>query len=111
MNLIRIDHVSLNATDRPQTIDWYAAVLGLPVGERARRPDQPVFLGPAGAQFGLFADRPPGLRHVALATDARSQARIATRLDALGVAYQAERRSIYVPDPDGATVEILVAGP
>jgi catechol 2,3-dioxygenase-like lactoylglutathione lyase family enzyme len=109
MNLIRIDHVSLNAADRPRTIAWYAEVLGLRTGDGARRPDQPVFLGPDGAQFGLFADRAPGLRHVALATDAASQARVVARLDRLAIPYHAERRSIYVADPDGSTVEVLVA--
>jgi catechol 2,3-dioxygenase-like lactoylglutathione lyase family enzyme len=112
MHLIRIDHVSLDVRDRPATIAWYEDVLGLRAGARHAVPDQPVFLGPAGARLGLFADRAPGLRHVALATDAAGQHRLAARLDRLGVAYQPERHadsdSIYFPDPEGTMLEVMV---
>jgi catechol 2,3-dioxygenase-like lactoylglutathione lyase family enzyme len=111
MNLIRIDHVSLDVCDRPSAIAWYEEVLGLSAHARHDVPDQPVFLGPAGARLGLFADRPRGLRHVALATDAGGQRRVADRLDRLGIAYRPERNSIYVPDPDGNVMEIVVATP
>jgi catechol 2,3-dioxygenase-like lactoylglutathione lyase family enzyme len=111
MNLIRIDHVSLDVRDRPSAIAWYGEVLGLSPHARHDVPDQPVFLGPAGARLGLFAERPPGLRHVALATDADEQRRIADRLDRRGIAYRPERTSIYVPDPDGNVLEIVVAAP
>jgi catechol 2,3-dioxygenase-like lactoylglutathione lyase family enzyme len=112
MNLIRIDHVSLDVHDRPATIAWYEDVLGLRTVARHAVPDEPVFLGPAGARLGLFADRAPGLRHVALATDAVGQRRLAARLDDLGIAYQPERHrdsdSIYFPDPDGTMLEVMV---
>jgi catechol 2,3-dioxygenase-like lactoylglutathione lyase family enzyme len=112
MNLIRIDHVSLNAADRPATLDWYADVLGLQAARRDGPADQPIFLGPAGAQFGLFADKAPGLRHVALATDSASQAAIVARLDALALSYAVvdhrHSHSVYFDDPDGATLEVLV---
>ena len=112
MNLLRIDHVSLNAADRDATLDWYADVLGLPAGPRATPPDHPVFLGPAGARLGVFDDRVPGLRHVALATDRASQDAIVARMDGLAVPYRVElhrdSRSVYFSDPDGATLELLV---
>jgi catechol 2,3-dioxygenase-like lactoylglutathione lyase family enzyme len=111
MHLIRIDHVSLDVRNRPSAVAWYEEVLGLRAHARHDVPDQPVFLGPAGARLGLFADRPPGLRHVALATDAAGQRRLADRLDRLGIAYRPERRSIYVPDPDGTVLEIVAATP
>ena len=76
MHLIRIDHVSLDVHDRPASLAWYEEVLGLHPHHRHDVRDEPVFLGPAGARLGLFAERPPGLRHVALATDA-----LATLLD------------------------------
>src|SRR4051812_22345087 len=105
MHLIRIDHVSLNVADRAASIAWYADVLGARADNPHDTPDQPVFLGPSGAQLGLFADRSPGLRHIALATDAPGQDRVAARLDQLGIAYRPERHrdsdSLYVPDPDG----------
>src|SRR4051794_8945545 len=112
MNLIRIDHVSLNAADRPATLDWYADVLGLVAEHPDAPPDEPVFLGPRGARFGLFGDRAPGLRHIALATDHASQARVVARLDALTLPYVAEEHrdshSVYFADPDGAMLEVMV---
>jgi catechol 2,3-dioxygenase-like lactoylglutathione lyase family enzyme len=113
MNLIRIDHVSLDVHDRPGSLAWYDEVLGLRAAAHRRvAPDQPVFLGPVGARLGLFAERPPGLRHVALATDASGQQALAARLDRLGIAYQPERHrdsdSIYFADPDGTMLEVMV---
>jgi catechol 2,3-dioxygenase-like lactoylglutathione lyase family enzyme len=115
MKLIRIDHASLNAGDRAVTLEWYAGVLGL---ERAHPdapdvPDEPMFLGADGAQVALFADRAPGLRHVALATDAAGFAEVRASLEARGWAFRQERHadhdSIYVDDPDGNTMEIMIA--
>src|SRR5690242_20812788 len=83
MNLIRIDHVSLDVRDRPASLAWYEEVLGLRPRSRHDIPDQPVFLGSDGAQLGLFAERPPGLRHIALATDDAGQRTVAARLDRL----------------------------
>ena len=112
MRLLRIDHVSLDVHDRPAALGWYEEVLGLRTSTRHDVPDQPVFLGPAGARLGLFSERPPGLRHVALATDAAEQRRIAARLDRLGIAYQPERHresdSLYLADLDGTVLEVMV---
>jgi catechol-2,3-dioxygenase len=112
MRLLRIDHVSLDVHDRAAALGWYEEVLGLRASTRHDVPDQPVFLGPAGARLGLFSERPPGLRHVALATDAPEQRRIAARLDRLGIAYQPERHgesdSLYFADLDGTVLEVMV---
>ena len=112
MNITRIDHVSLDVHDRRGTLAWYEDVLGLRAAGAHDVPDQPVFLGPLGARLGLFAERAPGLRHVALATDAAGQAALADRLDRLGIAYRPERHrdshSIYFADPDGTVLEVMV---
>jgi catechol 2,3-dioxygenase-like lactoylglutathione lyase family enzyme len=112
MNLIRIDHVSLDVHDRPGSLAWYEEVLGLRAAARHAVPGEPVFLGPAGARLGLFAERAPGLRHVALATDAAGQRALTRRLDRLGIAYQPERHrdsdSVYFGDPDGTMLEVMV---
>jgi catechol-2,3-dioxygenase len=115
MNITRIDHVSLDVHDRRGSLAWYGEVLGLRAGARHDVPDEPVFLGPLGARLGLFAERAPGLRHVALATDAAGQHALAARLDRLGIAYRPERHrdsdSIYFADPDGTVLEVMVARP
>jgi catechol-2,3-dioxygenase len=112
MQLIRIDHVSLDVHDRRASLAWYEEVLGLRTHSSHDVPDEPVFLGPVGARLGLFAERAPGLRHVALATDAAGQRRVAARLDRLGIAYTPERHrdsdSIYFPDLDGTMLEVMV---
>ena len=113
MQLLRIDHVSLNVHDRAAALAWYEEVLGLrPAARTDTPPDQPVFLGPMGARLGLFADRAPGLRHIAIATARADQERVAGRLDRLGIAYRpeahADHDSLYFADPDGATIEVMV---
>jgi catechol 2,3-dioxygenase-like lactoylglutathione lyase family enzyme len=115
MRLIRIDHVSLNVGDRPAALGWYEEVLGLRSRTPHDVPDEPVFLGPDGAQLALFADRVPGLRHAALATDAAGQQELTARLDRLGITYRPERHlasdSIYFKALDGTTLEVLVPRP
>jgi catechol-2,3-dioxygenase len=112
MRIIRIDHVSLDVRDRPASLDWYDTVLGLTPQSVHSERDEPIFLGPAGARLGLFAERPAGLRHIALATDARGQWRLAGRLDRLHIPYQSERHSdsdsIYFSDLDGTMLEVTV---
>jgi catechol 2,3-dioxygenase-like lactoylglutathione lyase family enzyme len=109
MRLISIDHVSLNVGDRERTIAWYEDVLGLESGQ-AGPPEEPVFVGPPGARIGLFADRAPGLRHIALMTDAAGYDEIVRRLEERGIAYRPERhrdsRSLYFQDPDGTMIEV-----
>ena len=111
MRLLRIDHVSLNAGDRAASIAFYEDVLGVAAGQPGP-PDEPVFLGPRGARLGVFADRAPGLRHIALATDGAGRAQVIERLDHLGVPYTPERHrdsdSLYFADPDGIVLEVMV---
>jgi catechol 2,3-dioxygenase-like lactoylglutathione lyase family enzyme len=115
MQITRIDHVSLDVQDRPASVAWYEAVLGFTPHARHSQPDEPIFLGPTGARLGLFAERPAGLRHIALATDAPDQHRLAERLDRLHIPYQYEAHgdhdSIYFRDLDGATLEVMVPRP
>jgi catechol 2,3-dioxygenase-like lactoylglutathione lyase family enzyme len=114
MRLIRIDHVSLDVGDRPASVAWYQAVLGIRPHSHHEVPDEPIFLGPSGARLGLFAERAPSLRHIALATDDPGQRELAARLDGLAIPYRRERHrdgdsdSIYFRDPDGATLEVMV---
>jgi catechol 2,3-dioxygenase-like lactoylglutathione lyase family enzyme len=113
MNLHRIDHVSLDVRDRVHSIAWYEEVLGLRSAGSPGPVDEPVFLGPPGARLGLFQERPPGLRHIALATDGLGQRRVLDRLERLAIPYRCERHrdhhSLYFPDPDGSTLEVMVS--
>jgi catechol 2,3-dioxygenase-like lactoylglutathione lyase family enzyme len=113
MRLIRIDHVSLDVRDRPASIAWYEEILGLGAGLRHDAPDEPVFVGAATARLGLFAERAPGLRHIALTTDADGQQEVVRRLTRRGIAHVRERHddhdSVYFADPDGTTLEVMVA--
>lgn len=112
MRLIRIDHVSLDVRDRRRSIAWYEDVLGVRAGSAPGPAGEPVFMGPDGAQIALFEERAPGLRHVALATDADGQRQVRERLDRLGLSYRPEQHrhhdSLYFRDPDGITLEVMV---
>ena len=112
MQLHRIDHVSLDVRDRLHSIAWYEEVLELAPAGAPGPADQPVFLGPPGARLGLFQDRPPGLRHIALATDTLGQQGVLDRLERLAIPHRCERHrdheSVYFADPDGSTLEIMV---
>jgi catechol 2,3-dioxygenase-like lactoylglutathione lyase family enzyme len=112
INITHIDHVSLDVSDRPASVAWYQAVLGVRPHSRHDVPAEPIFVGPVGARLGLFAERAPGVRHIALATDEPGQRELVTRLDSLAIPYLRERHhdsaSIYFRDPDGATLEVMV---
>jgi catechol 2,3-dioxygenase-like lactoylglutathione lyase family enzyme len=114
MRLVRIDHVSLNAADRDRSIAWYGEILDLKrSGNGDTPPDEPTFLGQDGAQIALFADRLPGLRHIALATDADGFAAVRERLERAEHPYRFEHHtqhdSLYFADPDGSTIEVMLA--
>ena len=52
--LDRLDHVSLNVSDRPASIAWYRDVLGLEQRNEPRQDDWPVFMGEFGRCIALF---------------------------------------------------------
>ena len=117
MQLHRLDHVSLNVTDRARAIAWYRDVLGLPQLNHPTEDDEPVFLGQPGLQFGLFqaqrespAREPEssGLRHIAIVVDDLDGAQ--ERLRSYGVEFRYEDHgnalSVYFGDPDGHVIEI-----
>lgn len=112
MQITRIDHTSFDVADRARALAWYGEVLGLRANGRPGPPDEPVFLGPMGARIALFERAAPGLRHVALATDATGQHGVLDRLERLAIPFRRERHrdhdSVYFADPDGATLEVMV---
>ena len=119
MELRRLDHVSLNVSDRPRSIAWYRDVLGLEQRGSPRRDDWPVFMGDFGACVALFQaqvespDRAPestGLRHVAFMVELDDLAAARERLRGRGVEFRFEdhgnAHSLYFPDPDGNVIEL-----
>ena len=124
MKLLRLDHVSLNVSDRARSIAWYRDVLGLEQRSAARRDDWPVFMGEFGACVALFqaqvdsGERQPestGLRHVAFMVGRSDLADARTRLRAHGVEFRSEdhgnAQSLYFPDPDGNVIELTTYEP
>ena len=63
----------------------------------------------------LVSNVPRSLNHVALAATAEHQAEVIGRLESNGVSYRVVDhgycRSLYVQDPDGATLELTVDPP
>ena len=118
-----LHHVSVIVADTSRALDFYNALLGLPVV-----PDRPD-LGYPGAWLQL-GDRQIHLlelpnpdpvggrpdhggrdRHLALTVDAIDPLAIA--LDAAKVAYtmsRSGRRALFCRDPDGNAVEVIEAG-
>jgi len=119
VELERLDHVSLNVSDRRRSITWYRDVLGLEQRGEARQDDWPVFMGEFGACVALFQaqvdtpERQPestGLRHVAFMVGRDDLSAAQTRLAEWGVEFRFEdhgsAHSIYFPDPDGNVIEL-----
>jgi len=117
VRLQRLDHVSLNCTDRQRAVAWYRDVLGLTQLNEPTDDDEPVFLGQPGLQFGLFqaqrqspAREPEssGLRHVAIVVDDLDAGK--ERLRSHGVEFRFEDHgnalSVYFSDPDGHVLEL-----
>ena len=70
-----------------------------------------AFFDLPGLDLGPYAEVLGGLHHIAISVTPESWAQARQRLDAAGVAYQAESgTSMYFKDPDGARPE-LIAGP
>jgi catechol-2,3-dioxygenase len=119
MQLQRLDHVSLNVSDRARSIAWYSDVLGLEQRGEARQDDWPVFMGEFGACIALFqaqVDSPKreaestGLRHVAFMVDRDELGRAQAHLQERGAEFRFEdhgnANSVYIRDPDGNVVEL-----
>jgi glyoxylase I family protein len=119
MRLERLDHVSLNVSDRSRSIGWYRDVLGLEQRKEPTEDAEPAFMGEFGACVALFQaeNRSPerlpesvGLRHVAFTVDSLEQ--VQERLREHGVDFRFEdhgnAHSVYFRDPDGHTIELTV---
>jgi len=124
VELQRLDHVSLNVSDRRRSIAWYRDVLGLEQRGEPYRDDWPVFMGEFGACIALFQAQveaterdyeSTGLRHVAFMVGRDDLALAQDRLREHGVEFRFEdhgnAHSVYFPDPDGNVIELTTYDP
>jgi catechol 2,3-dioxygenase-like lactoylglutathione lyase family enzyme len=124
LDLRRLDHVSLNVSDRARSIAWYRDVLGLKQRGEPRQDDWPVFMGEFGTCIALFQAQvhsperqaeSAGLRHVAFMVDGGELVRAKARLDEHGIAFRFEdhgnAHSVYLSDPDGNVIELTTYEP
>jgi catechol 2,3-dioxygenase-like lactoylglutathione lyase family enzyme len=114
-----MNHFTITAEDRTQTLGFYCGLLGLAEGARPDLGFPGAWLyTPGGRQavLHIYWDRPmPALRtgvidHLAFsATDLRS---VKARFDAAGVGYELRRQpgagtwQLFSLDPNGAKVEL-----
>jgi catechol 2,3-dioxygenase-like lactoylglutathione lyase family enzyme len=114
-----MNHFTITAEDRTQTLDFYCGLLGLVEGPRPDLGFPGAWLYPPGgaeAVLHIYWDRPmPALRtgvidHMAFtASDLRS---VKARFDARGVAYELRQQrgsgtwQLFSHDPNGARVEL-----
>ena len=107
--LQRLDHVSLNVSDRARSIAWYTDVLGLELKNEPRAADWPAFMGDMGACIGLIQDE-ARFRHVAFAMGKGDFERAQAHLTERGVDFRFEdhgnAHSVYLRDPDGHAIEL-----
>jgi catechol 2,3-dioxygenase-like lactoylglutathione lyase family enzyme len=119
--LQRLDHVSLNVSDRERSIAWYRDVLGLELKNDPEADDWPAFMGEFGRCIGLFQAEPTppqaqrsseavGFRHLAFMVGKHDLARAQEHFRALDVRFRFEdhgnAHSVYLRDPDGHTIEL-----
>jgi catechol 2,3-dioxygenase-like lactoylglutathione lyase family enzyme len=118
--LQRLDHVSLNVSDRARSIAWYRDVLGLELRNEPKADDWPAFMGEFGRCIGLFqaqdgapAERSSesvGFRHLAFMLGKDDLDRAQAHLADSGVEFRFEdhgnAHSVYLRDPDGHTIEL-----
>jgi catechol 2,3-dioxygenase-like lactoylglutathione lyase family enzyme len=114
VKLGRLDHVSINVSDRGRAIAWYRDTLGLEQRNEPSGDDEPVFMGEFGSCIALFQaqvvspsreEESTGMRHVCFLVDDidawRERLGDSARFEDHGNAH-----SLYFRDPDGNVVEL-----
>jgi catechol 2,3-dioxygenase-like lactoylglutathione lyase family enzyme len=115
-----LDHVGILVTDMDRSLAFYCDVLGLKLLRRRERGGgvQSAVLAVGGQELNIFsdatlafADGPTRLDHLCLEIDAPSIDGVVAALgDAVksGPTKRSEGMSLFVHDPDGCRVELIV---
>jgi catechol 2,3-dioxygenase-like lactoylglutathione lyase family enzyme len=118
-----LHHVALISADVERTVRFYQDVLEFPLTEIFENRDYRgsshfffdigqgnllAFFDLPGLDLGPYAEVLGGLHHIAISVEPQRWEHLKGKLDAAGVAYQAESgTSIYFRDPDGARLELI----
>lgn len=122
MEIQCLDHVGLPVADVSRSIAWYHDVLGLSRAHEPEWGDYPAVLEAHGSGVALFprTDGYPAtvddpVRHVGFRTSRSGLEAAKAELTAQGIEFEdgdyGVAWSIYLPDPDGYTVEITTYEP
>lgn len=123
LRLRALDHVGLLVTDLERSIQFYEA-LGVELAHQPRRPGGAAVLRLGNAEINMFCDPSsanPGaaqrVDHLCLEIEAATIEEVMVELDASGIAVargpitRSNGTALFVHDPDGAHIELLVKHP
>lgn len=104
----RIDHISIQVTDLPRSIDFYQKVFGLEILNQDE-PNEIVRMGTTRIIVSLHHKEPTGIvDHFAIAVDGFDRASATAALAQHGLtAEQNLDYGFYVRDPEGIPVQIV----
>ncbi len=117
-----VHHVALLCSDVERTIGFYQDLIGFPLTDLFENRDYAgsthlffdigngnflAFFDFPGLDLGPYAEVLGGLHHLAISVDPDRWEDIRTRLDSVGHDYQVVKTSLYLPDPDGARIELI----
>ncbi len=115
-----VNHIAVEVWDLERSLDFYCGVLGFPLSSVTANRDEPlsthvnIDIG-GGAALSLFdfphldrvaSEGAGGVMHIAIATEGARVAEAKKRLEEEGKAYQEIGGNLYIPDPDGLTLEL-----
>ena len=104
----RIDHISIQVTDLPRSIDFYEKVFGLSILNEDRD-NEIVRMGTTTIMVSLHRKPPTGIvDHYAIAIDAFDRESVTRTLTELGLTPEANLDyGFHVRDPEGIPVQIV----
>jgi lactoylglutathione lyase len=123
LRLKALDHVGLVVTDLDRSIQFYEA-LGVELVRRPRRPGGATVMRFGNAEFNMFCNpdaidcsERQRVDHLCLEIDAATIEDVMADLGAVGIAVargpvpRSDGTALFVHDPDGARIELLVKHP